>query len=280
MRGFLLHTMGVGTMWGSWNYHNQPGMPYTHLYYDGVGNRLQVQELELRAAGQLELNPYFISAETEDFGKWFPNAGTTCGKIAPWRDEQLDVLAKDIAFCYMRFKFPLRLMTDACQSGIGWHRLGIPGGPEYKSSCPKTSNATGKCCPDNARIQQIKFELFPEVVRLVNGGSVDMDLSDHKAIQDATRRIMREVLNEGTGFGTSSWAQTSKAVLSKINSLSNKLSTVSNKVSAVSVKVDALDVFDQNDVTELAVALVDALPEQQAHEVAAEVIRQLQEKLA
>lgn len=169
MRGFLLHTMGVGTMWGSWNYHNAPGMPYTHLYYDAKGNRIQAQELELRAAGQLELNPYFISCETEDHPRSFPGYGSTCDTIAPWNDAQLDALSHDIVWCWKRFQFPLQLMTNACQSGIGYHRLGIPGGPEYNPNCPRTSNSTGKCCPAHARIHQVKFELFPDIVRLANG---------------------------------------------------------------------------------------------------------------
>jgi hypothetical protein len=179
-------------MWGSWNWHNQPTRPYTHLYYDGIGNRLQVQELELRAAGQLELNPYFISAETEDYGKWFLGAGTTCGNIPAWRDEQEEVLAKDIAWCQMRFKFPMRLMRNSCESGIGYHRLGIPGGPEYKSSCPKTSTAIGKCCPDWRRIHQIKFEIFPEAQRLV-GVSPSTDWFDMATKAELTSIVRSEI---------------------------------------------------------------------------------------
>jgi hypothetical protein len=160
-RAVIEHTM-VGTMGGSWSYHNRPGMAYAHGYRDGIGNCLQAQGLDRRAAATLEGNPYVIAFENEDYGRWFPDAGRTCGTIPPFREEQLRRIVVDDAFCCVRFGIPAVLMADSCAAtrGIGYHRLGIY--PWRKSGCLIYSNADYKCCPDVARIAQM-----PGIVRAV-----------------------------------------------------------------------------------------------------------------
>lgn len=167
-RAIIEHTMGVGTMNGSWNYHNQAGRPYSHTYYDGIGNRIQVQGADRRSAATLEGNPYVIAKETEDYGQYFPGGGTTCGTIPPWRAEQLRVIAIDDAWCCKRFGIPAVLMPDSCSGtrGIGYHRLGID--PWRKAGCLEYSTATGKCCPDVARISQMPG-LVRSIKTLVDG---------------------------------------------------------------------------------------------------------------
>ncbi|MGH9251234.1 MAG: hypothetical protein ACRD0W_17175, partial [Acidimicrobiales bacterium] len=161
-RAIIEHTMGVGTMLGSWSWHNRPGNPYTHTYYDGIGNRVQVQGVDRRAAGTLEGNPYVIAKETEDTGKYFPGGGRTCGNIPAWRQEQLRVIALDDAWCCRRFGIPAVLMPNSCAGtrGIGYHRLGID--PWRFAGCLRYSSARGKCCPDVRRIAQM-----PALVRAI-----------------------------------------------------------------------------------------------------------------
>lgn len=167
-RAIIEHTMGVGTMNGSWNYHNQVGRPYSHTYYDGIGNRIQVQGADRRSAATLEGNPYVIAKETEDYGKYFSGGGTTCGTIPAWRQEQLRVIALDDAWCCKRFGIPAVLMPDSCSGtrGIGYHRLGID--PWRKAGCLEYSTARGKCCPDVARISQMPG-LVRSIKTLVDG---------------------------------------------------------------------------------------------------------------
>src|SRR5215207_3454257 len=163
------HTMGYGTRGGSWNYHNDPGMPYTQLYYDQHGVPYQVTGLEYRSAGTLELNPYVIAMEVADAGPGFPEWDRRCGNVPPMTDAQVAGLIRDCAWMCVALGIEPRELADSCEAttvgGIGWHRQGID--HWRKPGCPKTSNSYGKCCPDESRISQWRREIIPDVRQIV-----------------------------------------------------------------------------------------------------------------
>lgn len=149
---------GVGGKWG----------PDVGLGLDG--RIFQWQDLRYQSDANLDGNPTVISIETADNGR---------EPIQPWSDKQLtsivnllDWLCRPDAhkqcppswLCH-QIGIPRQLIPDTKpgRRGIGYHRQGIvgnypdglaPGGVRW-------SNATGKTCPTDVRIHQIKSIIIP-----------------------------------------------------------------------------------------------------------------------
>lgn len=162
----VAHTI-VGTVPGHISYISQAGNPYDHIPLDGGGTFRQVQDLACRAAATVEGNPRVIAIETDDTDRrWFPAwSPRTCGNVPPWTDAQVRALIEFCIWACVRWGIPPVLVQRARKGirGLAYHRVGCPPGPEWRTGDERWSLATGKCCPDVARINQWKNKVVPAV---------------------------------------------------------------------------------------------------------------------
>ena len=199
-----VHTM-VGTLAGSEAWFTPSGRPYSHFGVGGSGAVRQWQDLRYRAASDLNGNPFCISIECEDSGSAFTRwTGSDVPAFAP---KQYAALDKLIDWLCTRFGIRRVLLKDSCdRNGISYHRLGID--PWRGTNCTKFSSATGKVCPGDRRIEQVKS--------LANGAAPAPKEWDEMATKEEIENVVRKVLNEGTGKGQVSWANTSRATLAQV----------------------------------------------------------------
>lgn len=159
-----VHTM-VDTLPGTESYFSKSGNPYSHFGTGGDGSVWQWQELDFRAASDLDGNPYCISIENEDTGTLFPVwSGSDVPRFTP---AQAESLAQLIAWLCTRFGLPTNLIPNSIygQTGVGYHRLGVD--PYRVPNGVKWSNAYGKACPGDRRIAQLRDEIMPRVRALI-----------------------------------------------------------------------------------------------------------------
>lgn len=160
-----LHTIGGGTV------DNVLSGRHYHLYVRGNGSFVQRQDLLLRSAASVEMNPYSIAIVAEDAGPHFsPWSGSNVPAYTP---QQVATLILIISWICHRFGIPKNAVHTSCineDHGVGWHRLGIDGNfpnqwPYWgrQPGCLETSLSTGKPCPGNARITQIVHDIMPAV---------------------------------------------------------------------------------------------------------------------
>lgn len=178
-----LHTM-VGTLAGTDNYFRQRGYGGTesHLGTGGDGTVLQWQDLMHEADANNQGNDRIISIENSDRGEgYFP---IWSGSDVPaFSNPQINSLVTLIdQMCKKEFHsgcpstwachregIPRRIVSSSCkdQRGIGWHRIGVD--PWRKPGCESWSEAYGKVCPGDRRINQIKNVIMPRVIKLGQG---------------------------------------------------------------------------------------------------------------
>jgi hypothetical protein len=174
----------VGSNEGSISWGAQAGNPYAHCYTACGGKTVQCQDLKYRSAAVLEGNPYAICWETEDTkSACFADWDHTCGNVPAWTEAQVQRLIKDMAWCCVKFDIPPVLIPDTKvgRRGLGYHRQGVPGSPEWVTGSLAWTKWKGKCCPDWMRIEQFKTRVVPGVRNLVIGGVLGgflMALSD------------------------------------------------------------------------------------------------------
>ncbi len=184
------HTI-VGGLPGAWDWGNRDGKPYPHSYIEGDGHGINAQPVNLRAAANLEGNPYCWAIETEDVDpKYFPAWNLTCGDVPAWTDAQLETLTEGMAWWCVRFNRPPVLIPDAKPGrvGLAYHRQGVPDSPEWVTGADQWTTSPGKCCPDWRRIHQFKTEVVPAVAALVNG--------DDMPLNDADKAIIRNIIRQ------------------------------------------------------------------------------------
>lgn len=214
-----VHTM-VGTLAGSEAWFTPSGRPYSHFGVGGSGAVRQWQNLLYRAASDLNGNAFCISIECEDtsgvFAKW---TGSDVPAFAPAQLKALDQL---ITWLCARFNIQRRLLADSCQrDGISYHRLGID--PWRGPGCTKFSSATGKVCPGDRRIAQVRTLAAGELV-------LDAKEWDEMATKEEIENVVRRVLNEGTGRGQTTWAGTSVATLATVQRNQQLLNSISGRL--------------------------------------------------
>jgi hypothetical protein len=152
----------VGGKWGSDGTHG----------WDG--KIVQVQDLDYTADANLDGNWHVISCETGD------NAPASSADIAAWTDKQMESLADLAAAVCIKCKIPPVLVpnTKKGNRGLAYHRQGCMHSLGYNVSDylvrggEKWSNATGKVCPGDRRVHQLKTELVPEIARRVEEGAI------------------------------------------------------------------------------------------------------------
>jgi N-acetylmuramoyl-L-alanine amidase len=163
-RWIYLHTI-VGTVSGAL------GGRHYHIYVRADGSFVQIQDLRLRSAASVEMNPYSIAIVAEDKGPAFPP--WTGSSVPPYTPQQVATLILVISWICHRFGIPTSAARTSCLNsphGVAWHRLGIDGNfpnqwPYWgrQPGCLETSLSEGKPCPGNARITQIINDIVPRL---------------------------------------------------------------------------------------------------------------------
>jgi hypothetical protein len=205
-----LHTM-VGTLAGSWSWANGSGRAYWHFGTGGDGQCWQCHPLEFRSASNLYGNPYVIPIENADMGVGFGPWNGQCGQVPPFTNAQINALVPLIAYLCRRYGIPANLIPDtrAGRRGIAYHRQGIQGWPEYNGGLI-WSSAAGKCCPDNARIHQLKTIIIPRVRAALGGTPTPGDWFDMATEEElfdvcdraAGKAIARQASTDGSALRT------------------------------------------------------------------------------
>lgn len=157
-----LHTQaGNGSLY---DYFNAPGRASSHFW---VGKRGQVEQYVdtiYEAEADLQGNSTTVSIETE-------------GSLEAWTPAQLAAIIKLVDWVMTTHKIRRKLATTSfagaeSSKGLSWHRLGVDGNFPTKGRYAgrlqnggglRYSNARGKVCPGNARIDQIHDEVAPAV---------------------------------------------------------------------------------------------------------------------
>lgn len=185
-----VHTM-VGGLAGTDATFRKQGYAgtFSHFGVGPAGQVVQWQDTAYRGAANLNGNHRIISVETADLGAPFPAWNTNADDVPAWTPEQLDALARLIAWACAVHDIPCELIPDskAGRRGIGYHRQGCDGDyPDGRVSGGELwSSARGKVCPGNRRIAQIPGVLAT-AARLLDSGNTpastpkdpEMELSD------------------------------------------------------------------------------------------------------
>lgn len=191
-----LHTM-VGTLDGTDTYFHQDGYGGTesHFGVGGDGRIFQWTDTDRMADANLDGNPRVLSIETEDMGPDFPQ--WTGSNVPAWTDAQIEAICQVTAWACKKYDIPAALIPDTLSTrrGIGYHRQGIEGSWTDGSGYVRGehwSTSTGKTCPGDRRIQQLKERVIPRVREILNGD--DMSAADVKAINEQTRQAADRVI--------------------------------------------------------------------------------------
>jgi hypothetical protein len=172
-----LHTM-VGSLAGTHSMFKANGYGGTESHF-GVGHNgttYQWQDLDFSADANLSGSRDVISIETADFGEGpFGRWDTKGDNVPPWTAQQIEALAKIIAWCCKRYDIPCVLIPDSKtgRRGIGFHAQGVP--RKSTDTVSQTggvlwSKAAGKVCPGRRRIAQIPLVIHR--ARLIMGVTI------------------------------------------------------------------------------------------------------------
>ena len=180
-RRVVLHTM-VGWLTGTDSYFRSTAVGTESTF--GTGNTLDAQrtgipgrdgeiwqwvECDIVANANLEGDrgvPDCVSWESSDGAQDVP--------LSP---RQAETTWQSMAAVCWRYGIPPVELPDSCEgrSGLGWHRLGVPGWPTtglYRGklpSCEAWSTANGKTCPRDNRIRQMHEVGIPRIADLLAG---------------------------------------------------------------------------------------------------------------
>lgn len=165
-----IHTM-VGSLPGSWSWASSQGTVW-HFGTSGTGECWQCLPLDRRSGANLHGNHRVVAIENADHGPGFGSWNGQCGHVPPFTTAQLNKLVQLVAWLCVSLNIPPTLIPDTRpgRRGIAYHRQGID--PYRCGSCEMWSRATGKCCPDNARISQLINVIIPRVRAIVGGGTL------------------------------------------------------------------------------------------------------------
>ena len=159
-----------------------PGRTHSHFYNPKDGKLRQHQEINKQAFADGGGNSYCVSVEHWDgYPNGAPGYWRHGSDVPPLTDSQIENDARLFAHLVTHFGVPNRIATPDNLSGLGWHRLGVAGNfGTYNPRDRKTwsraqsgancSNATGKACPGDRRIDQIQ-EIFDRAQEYLAGTS-------------------------------------------------------------------------------------------------------------
>lgn len=156
-----------------------PGRTHSHFYNPKSGTLRQHQEIDKQAFADGGGNSFCVSVEHWDgYPSGAPGYWKHGSDVPPLTDSQIENDARLFAHLVTHFGVPNRIATPDNLTGLGWHRLGVQGNfGAYNARDRKTwsraqsganfSNARGKVCPGDRRIDQIQaiFDRAQEYLR-------------------------------------------------------------------------------------------------------------------
>lgn len=163
-RGIVLHSTAAGKATSQFGWFSNPSARASstwHVAKNGhVEQYMDADHIAWAQGGPTGGDGALLSVEVQ------------CSGYEPWTQAQCDAIARIIAWAADRYKFPVRLMGSSKQSetGVGWHRLGVPASYAQKlrgisqTGGQRWSSAVGKICPGDPAIRQI-----PGVVSAAKG---------------------------------------------------------------------------------------------------------------
>lgn len=175
VRGIVLHT-AVGSLISTDGYFmhgNGEGYIGTesHWIVGGYGEGWQITDTSRTADANLDGNSTLLSIETADTYAPFP---PWSGEDVPaWTADQIQTLARIVAWAANEYDFPIARMADSKAStrGVGYHRLGIDSSPPGRLGWrvpggESWTTTPGKVCPGDRRIAQVD-----QVIALAKSGA-------------------------------------------------------------------------------------------------------------
>lgn len=162
-----LHTM-VGSLEGTYNYFKGQGYTGTESHF-GTGPNGEVWEftdLDRTADANLDGNWHVVSIENADSGTGYP--AWSGSNVPAFTDKQIDALVDLVAWLCDKYDIPAVLIENTLPGhrGVAYHRQGID--PWRVSGGEKWSSSTGKVCPGDRRIEQLKDVILPRVRAKLN----------------------------------------------------------------------------------------------------------------
>lgn len=168
-----LHSM-VGGLAGTEAFFKAEGFSGTESHF-GIGARgevIQWQDLEFTADANLDGNHRVVSIETADSGTPFPQWDGT--NVPEWTAAQIGAIVQLVSWLCREFDIPAKIVADTLpgRRGVGYHRQGIEG--SFKDGLvpggERWSESTGKVCPGDRRIEQLRTEVISGVQEFLRDG--------------------------------------------------------------------------------------------------------------
>lgn len=193
-----IHTM-VWDLASCERYFAGRGRPYSHVGTGYDGEVRQWQDLRFRAASCLHGNPRNISIENADTGPGFPRWSGS--DVPDFTDAQAEALVVVISWLCHRFGIPKSAIGSSCahERGVGWHRLGVS--PWRQAGCSAWSSATGKVCPGDRRIHQLRTEIIPAVSAPTVRPEDVMNSQQERELHKKLDRLIDRIDNKGSKGG-------------------------------------------------------------------------------
>jgi hypothetical protein len=256
--GICIHTM-AGSFAGTDSMFHQNGWGGTEstVGIAGSGFCKQWVQWNRQADANLEGNARWLSIECADAGETFPPISQANDNNPPLTIAQINKIVDLCVYWCKREShsacpsswtchqsgIPARWINNSCERGIGVHRHGIPGFPEYKSGCPKWSESAGKICPRTVRMNQVRDLVVPRVAAALDNTGDD-ELNQIQADQLTNIDTWINVLK----FAYDMEGQATKwkgNLPGRVDALFDakmpeKLDALTAKVDELSAKVDAL----------------------------------------
>lgn len=190
-RGFCLH-VAVSEASSLYGFFSGAAV-CSHFYIRKDGTIEQYVSTAYRAPANLDGNSSLISVETQ--------GGVTKADSEPWTAAQAESLAKIAAWLNKTHGIPLQLMPNSRPEhrGICYHRQGVD--PYRVSGGQRWSNAYGKICPGQGKINQI-----PGIItraKQIAGGDVPppppkdwFDLATKNELKEALVELIPEIADK------------------------------------------------------------------------------------
>lgn len=229
-----VHTM-AGYLKGTYDWWVSDGFVGTDSHY-GIGGKWgsdvtggrnldgviwQFQVWSHQADANLDGNPIVLSIETADnavrpIQPWTPKQATSLVRLLVHICDKRNHQSCPSHWNCHKYGIPPELIPDTKpgRRGIGYHRQGIV--TSYPDRLVvggvKWSNATGKDCPTDARVYQLKNEIIPRVKAILNGEDGDFDMDEAKLISIIDDRLSKALswlttgeYNSMVNPGTARW---------------------------------------------------------------------------
>jgi hypothetical protein len=259
--GICIHTM-AGSFAGTDSMFHDNGWGGTEstVGIAGSGFCKQWVQWNRQADANLEGNARWLSIECADAGENFPPVSQATDENPPLTAAQINkIVDLCVYWCDVRNHancpttwtcrqsgIPARWINNSCERGIGVHRHGIPGFPEYSSGCPKWSSSGGKICPRSVRLRQVRDLVVPRVAAALNNTGDD-ELNDTEKAQlaniDKVANVLWFAINmegQATKWKGNFPGRVDAIYDTKLPQITADLDALAVKLDELSAKVDAL----------------------------------------